>query len=372
MKILILTEFFPSSIGKFFTGGVESRVYHIYEYLKRNHTVEVWSITSGYSFNSFSLLCRRLSYFVSNIFKIVTYQGKIDIVEGTNATTFFLAYFLARRVGAKAVAWVPDLLGLSGIRYVGLLNGIAISFWEKLSMRFKWDGVIALSEETKKKLIKAGINTKKIKTIYGGVNYNFYKNYKDYPKFKPPTLICIARLVKYKRVRDLLLAIYFLQERFRDIRAIIVGDGPEFHKLKVNSEQLKITDRIRFLSSVSEKEKWELLARSHIHVLPSVVEGFGLATIEALAAGTPVVNADIPINREILRSRESGVRSKAEGGSLFKSGDAADLAEKIEILLTDKKLYNRKVSEGRELVKKYGWEKVNEQTEEFYQSLLSD
>ncbi|KKU06086.1 MAG: Glycosyl transferase group 1 [Candidatus Magasanikbacteria bacterium GW2011_GWA2_45_39] len=103
-------------------------------------------------------------------------------------------------------------------------------------------------------------------------------------------------------------------------------------------------------------------------------------TIEALASGTPVVNADIPINREILQ-KEEGKRKREEGntkdslvqgGLLFKAGDAADLAEKIELLLTDRKLYNQKVGEGRELAKRYEWERVNNQTEEFYQRLLSD
>ena len=384
MRILILTEYFPSGIGKTFTGGVEARVYHLANYLKlRGHQITIKSRTDKYSFNTLSALIERFKYLVregSDLLRRSDLLGKYDIVEGTNFSTHILAFLYAKRVGAKAVAWYPDVFIGHGVERLGLISGIVTELAERLAIRLSWDGVISLSGETKKKLIKAGINTRKIKTIYGGVNYNFYNNYKDYPKFKHPTLICIARLVKYKRVQDLLLAIYFLRERFKDIRVIIVGDGPEFAKLKVKSEKLKVADKVRFLDSVSEEEKWELLIRSHIHALPSVVEGFGLVSIESLSVGTPVVNADIPINREILQ-KEEGKRKREEGntkdslvqgGLLFKAGDAADLAEKIEILLLDKKLYNQKAGEGRELAKRYEWEKINKQTEEFYQRLLSD
>ena len=63
-------------------------------------------------------------------------------------------------------------------------------------------------------------------------------------------------------------------------------------------------NNVELIGRISEEDKINLLAKSHIHVLPSAVEGFGLVTIEALAAGTPVVNADIPINREILNEQK--------------------------------------------------------------------
>ena len=399
MRILILTEYFPSGIGKTFTGGVEARVYHLANYLKlRGHQITIKSRTDKYSFNTLSALIERFKYLVregSDLLRRSDLLGKYDIVEGTNFSTHILAFLYAKRVGAKAVAWYPDVFIGHGVERLGLISGIVTELAERLAIRLSWDGVISLSGETKKKLIKAGLKAKKIETIYGGVDIDKYKKVQEGTclagrqarKYKNATIICVVRLVKYKRVQDLLLAIYFLRERFKDIRVIIVGDGPEFAKLKVKSEKLKVADKVRFLDSVSEEEKWELLIRSHIHALPSVVEGFGLVSIESLSVGTPVVNADIPINREILQKEEgkslpAGKVGKKEegntedslvqGGLLFRAGDAADLAEKIEILLLDKKLYNQKAGEGRELAKRYEWEKINKQTEEFYQRLLSD
>ena len=366
MKIVLFTEFFPRN-NKYFTGGVEVRVTRLYEYLKETgHDVTVVSRSRDYSFNSPLTAIQRIFFFVHWIAKIVfTKLPEADMVEGTNFTSYILAFIYAKKIKAKAIAWYPDVFLGKAIERLGVINGLLTEIAERISVSLPWDRIIALSQETKKKLIAAGVDAEKIKVIYGGVDYNSYNVYNHYPKFKSPTIICISRLVKYKRIQDLLLAVYFLRERFENIRLIIVGDGPEFSKLKVKSEQLKVTDRVRFLGNISEKEKLELLVKSYIHVLPSVVEGFGLVTIEALASGTPVVNADIPINREILNGQKvdrlTGYQVK--GGLLFNLGDYVDLAEKIEELLTDNKLYERKVKEGLELVRKFDWDKVNKEYE---------
>jgi glycosyltransferase involved in cell wall biosynthesis len=162
-----------------------------------------------------------------------------------------------------------------------------------------------------------------------------------------------------------------LKDVIPDIKLILVGEGPEMNNYKRQTTNYKLQNQIEFLGRVSEEKKLELLIKSHIHVLPSAVEGFGLVTIEALSAGTPVVNADIPINREILNGQKvdrlTGYQVK--GGLLFNLGDYVDLAEKIETLLTDKKLYSRKVKEGLELIKKYNWDEINKKTEDYYQNI---
>lgn len=360
MKIILLTEFFPSDIGDSFTGGVEARVYYLSKYLSsKKNIIKVVSRTDKYSSNTIKTLLDRAVYFIEQLAKIAV--GKIekaDIVEGTNFTTYILAYLWARKSRAAAVAWWPDVWGVKAIDYSGRINGLIIYFTEKIALNLKWDGVIALSKETKRKLIKAGLGEKNIKVIYGGVKFS------KFPKFPKTTLICISRLVSYKRVGDLILAVYLLKQRFPDIRLLIIGSGPEESSLKLKVRNLKLGDSINLLGKVSEDRKLKLLSHSHLHILPSTAEGFGLVTAEALSTGTPVVNADIPVNQEVLEGEK--------GGLLFVAGDYVDLTEKIEMLLTDKKLYNQKAKEGKELIKKYDWEKVNRETEEFYQRLLSN
>ena len=77
-----------------------------------------------------------------------------------------------------------------------------------------------------------------------------------------------------------------------------------------------------------------------------------------------MVKEQFMINREILDYSSSIIHYPlVSGGLLYDLGDYVDLAEKIEILLTDNKLYDRKVKEGFELVKRYDWDKVNKEYE---------
>ena len=363
MKIVLLTEFFPRD-GKYFTGGVEVRVTRLYEYLKKaGHEVTVVCRSGNYEFNSFSTAVKRLLFFC-NLFVKIVFSGlpKADVVEGTNFTTYILAFLYAKKIKAKVVAWYPDVFLGKAVERLGLINGVLTEIAERISLKLPWDRIIALSHETKNKLISAGVDRGKINVIYGGVNIH---NSPNIPKFPNPTIICISRLVRYKRIQDLILAVYLLKDRIPDIRLILVGEGPERKELKVQISNLKIEHNINLFSKVSEEGKMDLLAKSHVHILPSAVEGFGLVTIEALAVGTPVVNADIPINREILNGQkvDRSTGCQVKGGLLFRLGNYVDLAEKIEILLTDNKLYDRKVKEGFELVKRYDWDKVNKEYE---------
>ncbi len=366
MKIVLLTEFFPRS-GKYFTGGVEVRVTRLYEYLKRKgYDVTIISRSGSYEFNSLITAVKRLFFFINLLVKIVFIKlPSADVVEGTNFTTYILAFLYAKKVKAKAIAWYPDVFLGKAIERLGVINGLLTEIAERISLKLPWDLIVALSQETKKKLVLAGVPENKIEVIYGGVDYNRYNIYNRYQKFKIPTILCIARLVKYKRISDLILAVYLLKDSIPDIRLIVVGEGPLQRKLQQQTTNYKLQTSVQFLGKISEKEKIDLLAKSYIHVLPSAVEGFGLVTIEALSTGTPVVNTDIPINREILNGQKVNRLSgwQVKGGLLFNLGDYVDLAEKIEQLLTDRELYDRKIKEGLELAKKYDWDKVNKEYE---------
>ena len=92
------------------------------------------------------------------------------------------------------------------------------------------------------------------------------------------------------------------------------------------------------------------------------MEGFGLVTLEALAAGTPYINADIAINREITHH--------GQGGLLFRPQDPSDLADKALALLADKRLYRQKLATGKRLLAHYSWLKQASQTEAVYRSVL--
>ena len=152
----------------------------------------------------------------------------------------------------------------------------------------------------------------------------------------------VGRLVEYKRVDDLLGAIKIIKGHIPDIQCKVIGSGPQENKLKALAEEFGIADCVEFFGFVpARKDVIALMKRSHVFCLPSVVEGFGMVTIEAMAAGIPYVNSDIPATREITQG--------GMGGLLFEPLNSNDLAEKIARLLTNHLLYEEKVREGKTL-----------------------
>jgi glycosyltransferase involved in cell wall biosynthesis len=88
----------------------------------------------------------------------------------------------------------------------------------------------------------------------------------------------------------------------RTWRLDVVGVGPpqQLAALARESADLGIEDRVRWLGKASDAELDGLLARTSIAVFPSEFEGFGIALVEAMAAGVVVIANDIPTHREIL------------------------------------------------------------------------
>lgn len=134
----------------------------------------------------------------------------------------------------------------------------------------------------------------------------------------------IGRLVYYKGCEVLLHALKDADEAF----LTIIGDGVLKTELEQLSSSLEITDRVRFLGSVSNEVLNQELADCDIFVLPSIAksEAFGIVQMEAMAYGKPVINTKLP----------SGVPYVSVGGQTgltVEPGDAGALAEAMNWLI---------------------------------------
>jgi glycosyltransferase involved in cell wall biosynthesis len=95
----------------------------------------------------------------------------------------------------------------------------------------------------------------------------------------------------------LLDTVALLRDEGRQVSCRIIGDGPERDDLRRQAEVLGITDAVEFRHDVREqKEVYQLLKASRVFVFPSAREGFGIAVLEALACGLPVVTTSDPDN----------------------------------------------------------------------------
>lgn len=151
---------------------------------------------------------------------------------------------------------------------------------------------------------------------------NFCKN--ENRTGRKTKFLFIGRLVYYKGCEVLLHALKDVDEAL----LTIIGDGVLKAELEQLASSLEITDRVRFLGSVSNEVLNQELAACDIFVLPSIAksEAFGIVQMEAMAYGKPVINTKLP----------SGVPYVSVGGQTgltVKPGDADALAEAMQWLI---------------------------------------
>jgi len=147
---------------------------------------------------------------------------------------------------------------------------------------------------------------------------------------------------------------------------VLIGAGPRLSGLQSRARRLDIGDRVRFCANVSDEDLPLYLALGNVFVFPSEnrLEGFGLAVAEAMAAGLPVVTADMPGVREVI---EPGVE-----GLLAEPLLASDVAEKVRRLLDDPSLARRMGTAGRHRAEqKYGLATVAGQLLKLYADLIA-
>jgi glycosyltransferase involved in cell wall biosynthesis len=170
-----------------------------------------------------------------------------------------------------------------------------------------------------------------------------------------------GRLVPHKGVDVILEALPLLP---KDVVLLVVGAGPRLPSLIGHSRRLSLVDRVRFCPSVSDDDLPRYLALADLFVFPSQnrLEGFGLVVAEAMAAGLPVVIADMPGVREVIEPGKEGL--------LAEPLLATDLAAKVKTLLEDPDLAHRMGAAGRRRAEeRYGPATVVRQLLSLYEDL---
>jgi glycosyltransferase involved in cell wall biosynthesis len=158
-------------------------------------------------------------------------------------------------------------------------------------------------------------------------------------------------------------------ERLRDARALIIGGlpgEPDLDRAKALARHAGVDDRIEFTGLVERSRVPALLARADILVLPTVATASAIYTsplklFEYFAAGRPVVAADLPPVREIVRDGENGL--------LFTAGDSESLAASVRRLQADPRLAARMALTSSAEARQYGWDRRAERLDAFLQTV---
>ena len=176
-------------------------------------------------------------------------------------------------------------------------------------------------------------------------------------------LLYIGRLTPRKRISDLLEILPKVTEIYGDITLVIIGpDGGSLEELMYMTQKLNIEGYVLFTGSVTEKEKIDALNAADIFINPSEYEAFGIATLEAMAQGKPVISADNEGAKYLLENGKYGL--------LYRTGDKEQLFEKILYLLDNPKIAKEIGRKGKERASEFKWENVAKEVEKVYEELV--
>jgi glycosyltransferase involved in cell wall biosynthesis len=181
----------------------------------------------------------------------------------------------------------------------------------------------------------------------------------------PPTLVTVAHLVGRKRHADVVRALWFLRDRHPQLRYLIIGDGPERKPLRRLAAELGIADRLEFAGQLPHDVALARVREGTLFVMPSIDEAFGVAYIEAMAAGVPAIAAvGEPGPEEIARAGD-GIRFVAPA-------DIEALAGEIDALLTDDVERAQLARRARATVERcFTWEHCGRETVRAYEDALA-
>lgn len=162
------------------------------------------------------------------------------------------------------------------------------------------------------------------------------------PITKPRRLINVGRLVPAKNQLALIQALQVVMKTYPDIHLTIVGDGALRHRIEAAIKALNLERSITLTGSLSKKQVRAELHRADAFVSVSLFEGFGVAMIEALAAGLPLVSTNVGVVKDLLIDQKHV--------SVISSSNPDDISHRLfQVLKEPKKLYTQ-AREGQKLV----------------------
>jgi glycosyltransferase involved in cell wall biosynthesis len=377
MKICFVTEYFPKNDKLEIKGGVEIAAFNEAYYLSKNNDITVLTsyeeetkrkteignikiIACGKkrSYTQKKSYKKRLSFI-----KAAYDTGKkldLDIIIGYNFITYPVAWKISQKLNIPCVARYHDVWIGKWIKNIGIF-GIFGEILERYFLSRDVDLILAVSNFTANNL-KKHFPKNKIAVVPNIVEFNKIKS----TKFKKKTISCVSRLVEYKRIEDLILAMDIIinkDNNFKNLQCKIIGVGPMKKKLELITKEKNLEKNITFCGFVKKHENvLKVINSSYIFCLPSKVEGFGIVIVEALGCEVPFVTSNISPIIEI---------SEKKGGLFFQAENHEDLAKKLKLLLKEKKLYENLKKEGLEQYKKYKGENIARKLEKYYTSLIN-
>ncbi len=229
------------------------------------------------------------------------------------------------------------------------------------------DGVTSISEDLRRHTLEMFDVANEIRVIYNFVNCTTYapdperRGIERFASGGEKLLIHLSNFRPVKRVQDCIRVLAEVRKH-TNARLLMVGDGPERGPAEHLAWQLGVNRHVEFLGKQNHVER--LIRLAHVLLMPSEMESFGLAALEAMACGVPAVGTRVGGVPELITTGEDGF--------LEKVGDVAGQAARVVQLLTDDALQSRMAVAARQTAStRFCTEKIIPLYEAYYEKTLT-
>lgn len=252
-----------------------------------------------------------------NIFRLKKFLNNYDVIHTHNTACQYYVAIAAKLFGCKAKLFTTEHNTTNRRRDMPLMKKIDICMYNAYSQ------IISVSDATTENLRKHIGDSHNIVTIDNGINLNRFTHN---PILDPNTvkLVMVAAFRPQKDQDTVVRAMKLLPE---NVKLILAGDGERRPVVTKLAEDLGLKDRVTFTGNSNIIS--EILMSCNIVVLSSHWEGFGLAAVEGLAAGRPIVASNVAGLSDIV----------GDAGLFFEKENEKELAAKVMELIENKELY---------------------------------
>ncbi|MFZ0422334.1 MAG: glycosyltransferase [Xanthobacteraceae bacterium] len=295
-------------------------------------------------------------------------EAEVKAFQVLHLHSVFLWPTLAAARAARK-ARVPYVVAPRGMLVGDLIerkSKVLKTLWIRLFERANLAGAAAIhvtSELERAELENLGIPVRGVAVIANGIDVPELTEASPESAALPlPYILSLGRISWKKGLDRLIAAMSYVP----DAVLLIAGNDEENYQpqLEAMVRDLKLSARVRFLGPVQDAKKWSLMRSAIIFAMPSYSENFGIAALEAMACGCPVVVTP-----------EVGLASAIDcaGAGIAVSGEPAQLGAALAALMSDSIRRVRMGTAGAKLAaEEYSWARIAQQTERLYDRCLKE
>ena len=231
----------------------------------------------------------------------------------------------------------------------------------------KMDSIITPSQYLKKIVSGWGVKPKKINVIYNALEEIDCQLSKEQARkqlgYTGKIMFSMARLAPWKGYKALIEIMPRLIEKFKDVKLVIVGDGPEKKNLRSKIKDLVLENSVKLIGAVPHQETGKYFKAADLFVLNTGYEGLSHVLLETLAMKLPAVVSRIGGNQEVI---EDGVN-----GYLFEYNNKEEIYNKVCDLLSDENKQQKFIEAGTEKLKQFTFKRMVDETKELLKSMFN-